>query len=993
MRTRLLLCTALLAPLSAACVDDPTTEAPEVDSPPDPGEVTAVPRLAGEACTVAACAVGQCGMVDDGCRAKMWCGDCACASGSLSCELEMPQIWEQTIEAGTHTIIVTTLFPSTLDPVLHVINDAGVESAWDDNSAGGTRPRVTVTVPSGQRRRVVLRPKSDTAQGAAAVSIDGQLFIMTVRGRRQVFTNLRASDELEAIDLPGSEYPGIIYGMSADGEHITQRAGGNGVAGGTVLVQAAAASSRVFWLGNESAGQRMHLVRNDRRLSGHDTDGDGLGSDLEAALGTCTTLSGYATDPKDLTAFPCGVATDARDTDSDGLPDGAEVRGIGSGASHVPLRRWGANPRHKDLFAEVDGSQLFAGDNAPRMTAAQARYFSDVYGDRIADLTEAQRSARNATLMNPDQKIGISTHLDIGLPPESAADYTVYGNWGGYSWVPPSGGVGADPQAAWHSYLASNRVGVFRYALIYNGSGGQTATGATCFGCGSYAWASSNSGGSPTTTVPVHESGHAHGIAHSGPGGISYLDPNCKPNWPSIENYAEAPGFADGTGIGTLNNAAVEEAQAVNPFDTVSIARLRTMFQYRVDNDGSVDWNRDGVIAPWGTSVRAYLNNAPGGSCEFTRHQFQWVSPFMTSTVAPALARLHDRMFVFAGGSTSLQVMTSTDTFNCPVTASSCGGWTSSWFVPDTLPIDATRGVDVARVTAASGRQALVVVAAGATGTMRWLLRLDDGTWTTVQTVPIAGTSAGEPAIETLPDGRALLLYVLDDRRVVVGTFRYGGAATGAWEQSTIAQDCGGATILESAGASPGAVKVAFNGSGVQTWGLFAINGLLAPRVYDPATQCFRPAPLTMGANWAISGRPSGAWQPDPDNAMGGRLTVIATDASTDPDARHMTQAWSYAAGRFNTWYLGQLSGFDSGWSNGYGADAWFDQAVDDNLRVAWTFAGGEHAHQVVFYPRADGINDFPLVNYNDWQMLRFAICKNLAAQQASPVTCPPRPW
>ena len=101
-------------------------------------------------------------------------------------------------------------------------------------------------------------------------------------------------------------------------------------------------------------------MRNDGALAAHDADGDGLGFELERALGTCS--SRLSTAP----GVNCSAIADRRDTDGDGISDGLEVRGlrrppvvagaaaIGIGGDDLALPLWGASPRHKDMFVEVD---------------------------------------------------------------------------------------------------------------------------------------------------------------------------------------------------------------------------------------------------------------------------------------------------------------------------------------------------------------------------------------------------------------------------------------------------------------------------------------------------------------------------------------------------------------------------------------------------------------------------------------------------------------
>ena len=77
----------------------------------------------------------------------------------------------------------------------------------------------------------------------------------------------------------------------------------------------------------------------------------------------------------------CAAIADTRDTDGDGLWDSWEVMGVNGQA----LPAWGANPRHKDIFVEIDFRRLTLADNqnglALRMTAAVARQLAGIYAD------------------------------------------------------------------------------------------------------------------------------------------------------------------------------------------------------------------------------------------------------------------------------------------------------------------------------------------------------------------------------------------------------------------------------------------------------------------------------------------------------------------------------------------------------------------------------------------------------------------------------------
>jgi hypothetical protein len=101
-------------------------------------------------------------------------------------------------------------------------------------------------------------------------------------------------------------------------------------------------------------GGRVRVARNDVALPEHDPDGDGAMNSRPPSE-PCSVRAGIRG------GFNCACAADARDTDGDGISDGWEVSGrrlylrlSPPMFDYVPLPKWGADPRHKDLFVEVD---------------------------------------------------------------------------------------------------------------------------------------------------------------------------------------------------------------------------------------------------------------------------------------------------------------------------------------------------------------------------------------------------------------------------------------------------------------------------------------------------------------------------------------------------------------------------------------------------------------------------------------------------------------
>ncbi|MCP4245429.1 MAG: hypothetical protein GY778_00115, partial [bacterium] len=165
---------------------------------------------------------------------------------------------------------------------------------------------------------------------------------------------------------------------------------------------------------------------------------------LESALGTCD----------NTTSNGCTSVYNTQDTDRDGLSDSMEVFGVdGSPPQHLPA--WGADPLHKDIFVEVDYSDIYAGNPVIGSDAEAAQASFDV------------GSAND--LQNPDGQPGVRLHLDIGTNPTEPALATLYGDWGGSGSVPD----GTDYQTAPSTYRSPIRAGIFHYGLAYEGNSGQ----------------------------------------------------------------------------------------------------------------------------------------------------------------------------------------------------------------------------------------------------------------------------------------------------------------------------------------------------------------------------------------------------------------------------------------------------------------------------------------------------------------------------------------
>jgi hypothetical protein len=312
--------------------------------------------------------------------------------------------------------------------------------------------------------------------------------------------------------------------------------------------------------------------------------------------------------------FP-GAETDP-DTDGDGLPDSWETKGYdadGDGKIDVPLPQMGADPRHKDLFVQLD---QMLGHTIDR---AAVKMVADGFAD--------------APVSNPDGVKGIALHVDQGpgtvMNPNTGATWgdlshagatkekAVLGSFafdGAYEW--------ADFDAIKNANFPAARNRVFRYILSVNrwGSASEGATGLTRTAPGSDIILSLG------TTCPakvdcrgttqgqagtfMHELGHSLGLLHGGDEAVNY-----KPDYLSIMNYAfqltglivnGVPGrldysrFPAGT-LGPLDEQRLSEgdgfgrpALTVEPYSTLVYCPGQTPERdagTQVSTTGPVDWN------------------------------------------------------------------------------------------------------------------------------------------------------------------------------------------------------------------------------------------------------------------------------------------------------------------------------------------------------------------------------------------------------------------
>lgn len=318
-----------------------------------------------------------------------------------------------------------------------------------------------------------------------------------------------------------------------------------------------------------------------------DSDGDGLADCVETGTGIYVSPWNTGTDPM------------LADTDGDGLNDGDEVNGTGSG---LDLTAFGVNPVHKDILLEYDWMDDATGcaEHSHRPDDAMLAIVRDAFAA--------------ASVQNPDGTTGIHIYQDLARPFDHEAMQRGSNRIDDADGLIEGGIGGTDYLTKELQNFDPRRAGYFHYVIFGHGytaapgSSGQASIGGhrmmITLGCG---YANVNA----VAYTIMHELGHNLGLRHGG-------DENCnyKPNYDSVMNYRfQFTGAMDCTlhPIGRpdyshgwhplLDESALVESNGICPLQSAA------------GRSAPIDWNVNHVIdvAPVAYDVNFYPNSdCPG---------------------------------------------------------------------------------------------------------------------------------------------------------------------------------------------------------------------------------------------------------------------------------------------------------------------------------------------------------------------------------------------
>lgn len=897
----------------------------------------------------------------------------------------LEQIW---IDARTTTTFMTANLSGGGDTVMFLYRpDIQTQVAKnDDYSGGGLASKITYTSGSvGASYSLIVMAYNAESAGTCDVYKDGRAWRSNVPFAGQPVSigpaSVGAGANIRTAERTGGVIDTVLFAF--DGSKNLRQIndddyGGSGRRSDNVglmsrLEPTVTTTSVVIGTYGQWESGPVWLIVNDASA---DTDGDGLGPQLEESLCTCD----YAS--QNTCGLPCsGLATTA-DSDGDGIADDWEVYGANGIWTDFdqPLARWGANPAHKDVFVELDWRNLGEEMHPNNLQVAATAY---------AALGSATRMA------NRDGVGGIAVHFDIGATFGGLCTSTLCGDWGG---------ANRDETGTWTNPTAQNFV-LARQGIFHRGitGGAQGLTHNDVF---------TTSYNHPYG-VP-HELGHNLGLVHGGR--ESAADYNGKPNYHSIMNYAfqDYAGFSTGLEVPLNPTNICESVGLYTSCGAIAHLGPNTRHGYLLQQLPGhpfcgIDWNRDGVVTDCNTVVEAAPNYLIGGEAELGRYYWEWehtaaftpavADPdlFATPSMARTFGRLHIAHRTNATSGGNLTITYTADSFRrlCePIngyaeTAVGCASWTRHTTLPDVAVAES----GPALVKTPTG--ALLVVYRSTTG-IRWKTLDVSSNYAMLASGTVANSADArdEPVVAVGPDGKPRLIFRTGSGAtgpVFMTTFdmtfstpaqqfeNVGGIYTPMFVETVNALAPGrgptGPELMVVVGRATGTThELAWLRFEDQQVGWVDNGTVVRGDLTSPVTRRVGLAyRSTFGSGSGITGRYYVIHAQD-----GNAAQIRMTRGNTNPAANRLEWVPATSWGSY----------YDNGSRSthaGVALLAWEPDQTESNLRYAGIFNG-----HIDFKPFADGIIPIWLKDSKDWEIVEAGICASIQPDGCNSSLCKP---